>query len=75
MSKKFNEYNQLNLSEVNKDILARWDELDVFTKSTTEREGCSFICFMRGPPSANGMLGIHHVMAQCAIDVFVVIKP
>ena len=70
MSKKFNEYNQLNLSEVNKDILARWDELDVFTKSTTEREGCPSFVFYEGPPSANGMPGIHHVMARAIKDVF-----
>ena len=70
MSEKFNEYNQLNLSDVNKKILKRWDELDVFTKSTTQREGCPSFVFYEGPPSANGMPGIHHVMARAIKDVF-----
>lgn len=70
MSEKFNEYDQLNLSQVNKDVLKRWDELDVFTKSTTQREGCPSFVFYEGPPSANGMPGIHHVMARAIKDVF-----
>ena len=70
MSEKFNEYNQLNLSDINKKILKRWDELDVFTKSTTQREGCPSFVFYEGPPSANGMPGIHHVMARAIKDVF-----
>ena len=70
MSEKFSEYNQLNLSDINKQILERWDELDVFTKSTTQREGCPSFVFYEGPPSANGMPGIHHVMARAIKDVF-----
>ena len=70
MSKKFTEYGQLNLSDVNKEVLKTWDEKDVFTKSMTEREGCPSFVFYEGPPSANGMPGIHHVMARTIKDVF-----
>ena len=57
MSKKFAELSQLNLSQVNKEVLAKWDENDVFSKSMTEREGCPSFVFYEGPPSANGMPG------------------
>ena len=70
MSKKFSEYGQLNLSEVNKEVLKAWDEKDVFAKSMTEREGCPSFVFYEGPPSANGMPGIHHVMARAIKDIF-----
>ena len=70
MSKKFTEYGQLNLSEVNKEVLQAWDEKDVFSKSMTEREGCPSFVFYEGPPSANGMPGIHHVMARAIKDIF-----
>ena len=61
MSKKFAEYSQFDLSKVNKDVLKKWDENQVFAKSMTEREGCPSFVFFEGPPSANGMPGIHHV--------------
>ena len=64
MSKKFAEYSKFDLSEVNKEVLKKWDENQVFTKSMTEREGCPSFVFFEGPPSANGMPGIHHVMAR-----------
>ena len=70
MEQKFTEYGQLNLSEVNKEVLKAWDEKDVFTKSMTEREGCPSFVFYEGPPSANGMPGIHHVMARAIKDIF-----
>ena len=70
MSKKFTEYSQLNLSEVNKEVLKKWDENDVFSKSMTEREGHPSFVFYEGPPSANGMPGIHHVMARTIKDTF-----
>ena len=70
MDKKFTEYGQLNLSEVNKEVLGRWDDKDVFSKSMTEREGCPSFVFYEGPPSANGMPGIHHVMARAIKDIF-----
>ena len=46
MSKKFAEHSQLNLSQVNKDVLKKWDENDVFAKSMTEREGCPSFVFL-----------------------------
>ena len=49
MSKKFAEHSQLNLSQVNKDVLKKWDENDVFAKSMTEREGCPSFVFYEGP--------------------------
>ena len=55
MSKKFAEYSQFDLSKVNKDVLKKWDENQVFAKSMTEREGCPSFVFFEGPPSANGM--------------------
>ena len=70
MSKKFTEYSQLNLSEVNKEVLKKWDENDVFSRSMTEREGHPSFVFYEGPPSANGMPGIHHVMARTIKDTF-----
>ena len=70
MSSKFTEYSQLNLSEVNKEVLKKWDENDVFSKSMTEREGYPSYVFYEGPPSANGMPGIHHVMARTIKDTF-----
>lgn len=70
MSKKFTEYTQLNLSDVNKEVLKTWDENDVFSRSMTEREGCPSFVFYEGPPSANGMPGIHHVMARTIKDTF-----
>ncbi len=70
MSKKFPEYNQLNLSEVNKEILKVWDEKDIFRKSLEMREGHPRFVFYEGPPSANGMPGIHHVIARSIKDIF-----
>ena len=70
MSKKFAEYSQFDLSKVNKDVLKKWDENQVFAKRMTEREGCPSFVFFEGPPSANGMPGIHHVMARSIKDIF-----
>lgn len=70
MSKKFAEYNQFNLSQVNKEILARWEKEDVFNKSLKIREGAPSFVFYEGPPSANGMPGIHHVIARSIKDIF-----
>ena len=70
MSKKFTEYDHINLSEINKEVLAQWDENDVFHKSIETREGCPSFVFYEGPPSANGMPGIHHVMARSIKDIF-----
>ena len=70
MKKKFPVYNQLNLSQINKEVLNEWDENDLFSKSMTEREGAPSFVFFEGPPSANGMPGIHHVMARSIKDTF-----
>ena len=70
MGQKFAEYSKLDLSEVNGKVLKKWDENQVFAKSMTEREGCPSFVFFEGPPSANGMPGIHHVMARSIKDIF-----
>ena len=67
---KFKEYNsQLNLSDVNKEVLADWDAHALFERSMKEREGQPTFVFYEGPPSANGMPGIHHVMARTIKDI------
>ncbi len=70
MKKKFPVYNQLNLPQINKEVLNEWDENGLFLKSMTEREGAPSFVFFEGPPSANGMPGIHHVMARSIKDTF-----
>ena len=70
MSNRFASRNQLNLSEVNKEVLKQWDQEDVFHRSITEREGCPSFIFFEGPPSANGHPGIHHVLARSIKDTF-----
>ncbi len=68
--KKFNEYNHFDLSEINKEMLAQWEAQGLFHRSIDEREGCPTFIFYEGPPSANGMPGIHHVMARTIKDTF-----
>ena len=68
--KHFNEYKQLNLAELSKQILEQWEKEDLFHKSIETREGCPSFLFFEGPPSANGMPGIHHVMARTIKDTF-----
>lgn len=68
MGKRFPEYKGLDLSQVNKDILKVWDENDTFHKSIRELNGKGEFVFYEGPPSANGMPGIHHVMARTIKD-------
>lgn len=70
MNKKFKEYSsQLNLSDINKEMLKVWDENSLFERSLTERAGCPSFVFYEGPPSANGMPGIHHVLARTIKDI------
>lgn len=70
MSNKFQVYKQLDLSQVNKAVLKRWEDDDTFHKSISTREGHPTFVFYEGPPSANGMPGIHHVMARAIKDTF-----
>jgi isoleucyl-tRNA synthetase len=67
---KFPEYKGLDLSQVNKDILERWTAVHMFEQSLAIREGKPSFVFYEGPPSANGMPGIHHVMARAIKDIF-----
>ena len=68
--RRFNEYKQLNLASVSKEILEQWEKEDLFHKSIETREGNPSFLFFEGPPSANGMPGIHHVMARTIKDTF-----
>ena len=70
MKKKFNEYNNFNLSEINRSVLERWNSENLFEQSMKVREGAPSFVFYEGPPSANGMPGIHHVMARTIKDIF-----
>ena len=70
MSKKFAEYKGLDLPQIAEEIGAFWKENTIFEKSVTTREGAAPFIFFEGPPSANGMPGIHHVMARAIKDIF-----
>ncbi|APU67990.1 isoleucine--tRNA ligase [Christiangramia flava] len=70
MSKKFPEYKGLDLPKVAEEILSYWEENEIFKKSITTREGKEPFVFFEGPPSANGLPGIHHVMARAIKDIF-----
>ena len=70
MSKKFPEYKKFDLSEINKEVLAFWKENRIFEQSVTSREGNPSFVFNEGPPSANGIPGIHHVMSRTIKDIF-----
>src|SRR6056297_1660730 len=70
MTKMFQEYKKLDLSRINKKILKWWQEDDTFHKSISIREGRPTFVFYEGPPSANGMPGIHHVIARAIKDIF-----
>ena len=67
---KFKEYKGLDLAGIAADVLGEWDANDTFHKSISTREGHPAFVFYEGPPSANGMPGIHHVMARTIKDVF-----
>ena len=70
MSKRFPEYKGLDLPKVAEEILNYWEENDIFEKSVSTREGKEPYIFFEGPPSANGLPGIHHVMARSIKDIF-----
>ncbi|MBR3407292.1 MAG: isoleucine--tRNA ligase [Paludibacteraceae bacterium] len=68
--KHFKEYKQLNLAALSEEVLAEWEKEHLFEKSVETREGHPAFLFFEGPPSANGMPGIHHVMARTIKDTF-----
>ena len=70
MNIKFTEYKGLNLPETDKEILDFWKKESIFDKSISIREGATPFVFFEGPPSANGLPGIHHVMARAIKDIF-----
>ncbi|MBF2707377.1 isoleucine--tRNA ligase [Flavobacterium soyangense] len=70
MSIKFTEYKGLNLPTVASEVLDFWKKENIFEKSVTTREGNPPFVFFEGPPSANGLPGIHHVMARAIKDIF-----
>ncbi|HLP11800.1 MAG TPA: isoleucine--tRNA ligase [Flavobacteriales bacterium] len=70
MSNKYNEYKNLDLPKLADEILAKWDAEHTFEKSVSIREGKTPFVFFEGPPSANGMPGIHHAMARSIKDIF-----
>ena len=67
---RYKEYKQLDLSTIGKQILKQWKEDDIFEKSISSKEGNPAYVFYEGPPSANGLPGIHHVMARAIKDIF-----
>src|SRR5579863_6671955 len=67
---KYTEYKALDLSAISKEILQKWQDEKTFEKSVSLREGAKSFTFYEGPPSANGMPGIHHVMARSIKDIF-----
>ena len=70
MSTKFTEYKGLDLPTVASEVLDFWKKENIFEKSVTTREGAEPYVFFEGPPSANGLPGIHHVMARAIKDIF-----
>ena len=64
MSKKYTEYKGLDLPKIGDDVRAFWDENSIFEKSISSRDENKPFVFFEGPPSANGMPGIHHAMAR-----------
>jgi isoleucyl-tRNA synthetase len=69
MSAKYREFSQLNLPSIEQEILAKWAENNAFEKSVSLREGATSFVFYEGPPSANGMPGIHHVISRTIKDL------
>ncbi len=70
MSKTYKTYTALHLSQTAKDVQKTWDENNTFEKSITSREGKTPFVFYEGPPSANGLPGVHHVMSRAIKDIF-----
>ena len=69
MASQYQEYNQLNLPQIGKEVLQQWEAQQAFEQSVTLREGATPFVFYEGPPSANGMPGIHHVISRTLKDL------
>ncbi len=69
MSVRYKEYQQLNLPAIGEELLRKWEQINAFERSVTEREGAKPFVFYEGPPSANGMPGIHHVISRTLKDL------
>ena len=70
MSAKYPEYKNLDLPKVADEVLNIWDQEKVFERSVSTREGKKTFVFFEGPPSANGMPGIHHALSRAIKDIF-----
>ncbi len=70
MGRKYNEYSQLNLPQLSEEVRSNWEQNDIFAKSLENRKNNKPFVFYEGPPSANGVPGIHHVMARTIKDLF-----
>ncbi len=70
MTNRYQEFTQLNMPAIEQQVLAKWEEEQTFQKSVSEREGRPSFVFYEGPPSANGMPGIHHVISRTLKDLF-----
>ncbi len=69
MSVRYKEYQQLNLPAIGEELFNKWEQINAFEKSVAEREGAVPFVFYEGPPSANGMPGIHHVISRTLKDL------
>ena len=67
---KFKEYKQSNYPKIAEEVLAFWKENGIFEQSISSKEGKPTFTFFEGPPSANGLPGIHHVMGRTIKDIF-----
>ena len=68
--KKYPEYKQLDLPQINKEVLEYWKKNNIFSKSIEKRSSSKIFSFYEGPPSANGLPGIHHVISRTIKDAF-----
>ena len=69
MSSKYQEYSQLNLPQIEQEILQAWEQHQIFEQSVSNRDGAAPFVFYEGPPSANGLPGIHHVISRALKDL------
>jgi len=75
MALKYPEHKQLNLPQIAEGVMKEWENNKTFEQSISIREGATPYVFFEGPPSANGLPGIHHVMGRAIKDIFAGIKP